>query len=46
MCVVCCQVEVSATDSSVGVLTDFGVSECDLKASKVSRPWPTRVFAL
>jgi hypothetical protein len=40
--VVCCQVEVSATGSSLvqGSPTKCGASECDRKAS-MRRPWPT-----
>ena len=42
--VVCCQVEVCATDSSLvkGSPTVCGVSECDREVSNMRRPWPTR----
>jgi hypothetical protein len=42
--VVCCQVEVSATSSSLVQRspTDCGVSECDREASKTRRPKPPR----
>jgi hypothetical protein len=41
--VVCCQVEVSATDRSLFQMSpgDCGVTECDREASKM-RPRPTR----
>jgi hypothetical protein len=41
--VVCCQVEVSAPDSSLVQRspTGCGVSECDLEASIMSKPWST-----
>ena len=41
---VCCQVEVSATGRSLvqGNATECGVSECDLEASTMGRPRPTR----
>jgi hypothetical protein len=44
VCVVCCQVEVSATGRSLVQRspTECGVSECDRKASKKGRgPGPT-----
>jgi hypothetical protein len=39
-----CQVEVSATNRSLvqSSFTKCGVSECDLEASIMRRPWPTR----
>jgi hypothetical protein len=42
--VVCCQVEVSATDRSLVQRgrTKCGVSECDRGTSTVKKPWPTR----
>jgi hypothetical protein len=42
--VVCCQVEVSASDWSLiqRSPTECGVSECDGEASIMKRPWPTR----
>jgi hypothetical protein len=44
--VVCCQVEVSASGWSLVQRspTECGVSECDRKASKMRRPWPTRGY--
>jgi len=44
VCVVCYQVEVSASGRSLVQRspTECGVSECDREASKVKRPWPTR----
>ena len=41
--VVCCEVEVPATDRSLVQKspTDCGVSECDREASIIRRPWPT-----
>ena len=43
---VCCRVEVSATSLSLvrRSPTNYGVSECDRKASVMRRPWPTRGF--
>jgi hypothetical protein len=42
--VVCCQVEVSASGWSLVQRspTECGVSECDIEASIMRRPWPTR----
>jgi hypothetical protein len=42
--VVCCQVEVSASDWSLiqRSPTECGVSECDHESSTMRRPWPTR----
>ena len=42
MSVVCCQVEVSGSDSSLvqRIPTECGVSECDREAS-ITRSWPT-----
>jgi hypothetical protein len=42
--VVCCQVEVSASDCSLGhnSPTACDVSECDSEAAIMSRPWRTR----
>ena len=41
--VVCCQVEVSATDRSPiqRSATDCGMSECDREACIIRKPWPT-----
>jgi hypothetical protein len=41
--VVCCQVEVSASDWSLAQrsLTECGVFDCDREASIIRRPWPT-----
>jgi hypothetical protein len=41
--VVCCKVEVSATDRSLMQRspTECGVSRCDREASTMRRPWPT-----
>jgi hypothetical protein len=41
--VVCCQIEVSATNWSLVQRspTDCGVSLCDLETSWMRRPWPT-----
>jgi hypothetical protein len=43
-CVVCCQVEVSATSWSLvqRSRTECGVSECDREDSIMTRLWPTR----
>jgi hypothetical protein len=43
--VVCFRVEVSATDPSIvrRSPTECGVSECDREASKMGRPWSTKV---
>jgi hypothetical protein len=41
-CCVCCQVEVSATGLVQVSATECGVSECDLEASTMGRPRPTR----
>ena len=42
--VVCCQVEVSASSSSLVQRspTKCGLSECDRESSTKTRPWPTR----
>jgi hypothetical protein len=42
--VVFCQMEVSASGLSLvrRSPTEFGGSECDLEASIMRRPWPTR----
>jgi len=42
--VVCCQVEVSASDRSLAQRspTDCGVSECDHEPSTMRTPWPIR----
>jgi hypothetical protein len=42
-CVVCCQVQVSATGRSLvrRSPTDCGVSKCNLETSSMRRPWPT-----
>ena len=47
MSVVCCQVEVSASDRSLVQRspTDCGVSECDREASIMRRSWPTGVLS-
>ena len=44
VCVACCQILVSASDSSLIQRnpTECGVSECDRAASIMSRPWHTR----
>jgi hypothetical protein len=44
VCVVCSQLEVSATGRSLVQRspTECGVSECDCEASIIGRPWPTR----
>jgi len=41
--VVCCQVEVSATSSSLVQRspTECGASLCDIETSWMRRPWPT-----
>ena len=43
-CVVCCQVEVSASRCSLVQRspTDCSVSKCDREASIMRKPWPTR----
>jgi len=43
---VCCQVEVCALGRShvQRSPTEYGVSECDLEATAVWRPWSTRGF--
>jgi hypothetical protein len=44
--VLCCQVEVSASGSSLFQRspTECGVSECDREASRMRKPWPTRDY--
>ena len=44
---VCCQVEVSASGSSLvqRSRTECGVSEYDREASKIRKPWPIRAVA-
>jgi len=44
MCVVCCEVEVPATGRSLGQrsCTEYSVSEGDLEASTMRRPWSAR----
>ena len=41
VCVVCCQVEVSATGRSLvqRIPTECGVSECDLETSRMDAPY-------
>jgi hypothetical protein len=44
MSVVCCEIEVSASDRSLvqRSRTECGVSECDHKTAVMRRAWPTR----
>jgi hypothetical protein len=44
--IVCCQVEVSASVSSLVQRspTEYGGSECDREAFTMSRSWPARVY--
>jgi hypothetical protein len=42
--IMCCQIEVSASGRSLVQRrpTECDVSECDLEASTLRKPWPTR----